>query len=66
MHRRTFLSATTGLAALKADFLSRARAAAALIDVRKPEEAKALIELPGEPVVGGLRAWVLKADVAYA
>lgn len=27
---------------------------------------KALIELPGEPVVGGLRAWVHKSDVAYA
>jgi len=39
MHRRTFLRVTTGLAALKADSLSRARAAAASIDVRKPEEA---------------------------
>jgi urease accessory protein UreH len=27
---------------------------------------QALIELPGEPVVGGLRAWVPKADLAYA
>ncbi len=27
---------------------------------------QALIELSGEPVVGGLRAWVPKADVAYA
>jgi hypothetical protein len=27
---------------------------------------KALIELPGEPVVGGLRAWVPKTDLAYA
>ncbi len=25
---------------------------------------QALIELPGEPVVGGLRAWVPKADLA--
>ena len=27
---------------------------------------QALIELPGEPVVGGLRAWVPKADLAFA
>jgi hypothetical protein len=26
----------------------------------------ALIELPGEPVVGSLRAWVPKADLAFA
>ncbi|HUK14796.1 MAG TPA: aminotransferase class V-fold PLP-dependent enzyme [Bryobacteraceae bacterium] len=39
MHRRTFLRATAGLAALKADSVSRARAAAASIDGRKPEEA---------------------------
>jgi isopenicillin-N epimerase len=39
MHRRTFLRATTGLAALKADSVSRARAAAASIDARKPDEA---------------------------
>jgi hypothetical protein len=26
----------------------------------------ALIELPGEPVVGGLRAWVPKTDLALA
>ena len=26
----------------------------------------ALIELPGEPVVGGLRAWVPKADLVFA
>ena len=32
----------------------------------KEKSDKALIELPGEPVVGGLRAWVPKADVAYA
>lgn len=25
-----------------------------------------LIELPGEPVIGGLRAWVPKADLAFA
>jgi hypothetical protein len=25
-----------------------------------------LVELPGEPVVGGLRAWVPKSDVTYA
>ena len=27
---------------------------------------QALIELPGEPGVGGLRAWVPKTDLAYA
>jgi hypothetical protein len=27
---------------------------------------QALVELPGEPVVGGLRAWVPKADLAFA
>ena len=27
---------------------------------------QALIELPGEPVVGGLRAWVPKTDWAFA
>jgi len=27
---------------------------------------QALIELPGEPVVGSLRAWVPKADLTYA
>ncbi|MBM3774592.1 MAG: hypothetical protein FJW37_05450 [Acidobacteria bacterium] len=27
---------------------------------------QALIELPGEPVVGGLRAWVPKTDLVYA
>jgi hypothetical protein len=27
---------------------------------------QALIELPGEPVIGGLRAWVPKNDLAYA
>ncbi len=27
---------------------------------------KALIELPGEPVVGGLRAWIPKNDWVYA
>jgi len=25
-----------------------------------------LVELPGEPVVGGLRAWVPRGDLAYA
>jgi len=30
------------------------------------KSGQALIELPGEPVAGGLRAWVPKADVAYA
>jgi len=25
-----------------------------------------LVELPGEPVVGGLRAWVPKGDLTYA
>jgi hypothetical protein len=32
----------------------------------KEESDQALIELPGEPVVGGLRAWVPKTDLAYA
>jgi hypothetical protein len=27
---------------------------------------RALIELPGEPVVGGLRTWVPKGDFAFA
>jgi len=31
----------------------------------KEESDRALIELPGEPVVGGLRAWVPKADLAF-
>jgi selenocysteine lyase/cysteine desulfurase len=38
MHRRMFLRAATGLAALKADSLSRARAAAASVDTRRPED----------------------------
>jgi len=38
MHRRTFLRAATGLAALKADSLNRAHAAAASIDGRKSED----------------------------
>jgi hypothetical protein len=25
-----------------------------------------LVELPGEPVIGGLRAWVPKGDLTYA
>jgi len=32
----------------------------------KEESDRALIELPGEPVVGGLRAWVPKADLVFA
>jgi hypothetical protein len=32
----------------------------------KVESDKALIELPGEPVLGGLRAWVPKEDLVYA
>jgi isopenicillin-N epimerase len=39
MHRRTFLRTATGLAALKADSITRARAAASSIDGRKAEEA---------------------------
>jgi selenocysteine lyase/cysteine desulfurase len=39
MQRRTFLRSAAGLAALKADSITRARAAAASIDSRKPEEA---------------------------
>src|SRR5713226_3240933 len=39
MQRRTFLRAATGLAALKADSINRARAAAASINDRKAEEA---------------------------
>lgn len=27
---------------------------------------RVLVELPGEPVVGGLRAWVPKDDLTYA
>src|SRR5215831_15647082 len=38
MHRRMFLRAATGLAALKADSLSRARAAAASVDTRRTED----------------------------
>ncbi len=39
MHRRTFLRAASGLAALQADSVSRARAATSSINHRKPEEA---------------------------
>lgn len=39
MQRRTFLRAATGLAALKADSINRARAAATSINDRKAEEA---------------------------
>ena len=39
MQRRTFLRAATGLAALKADSISRARAAASSISDRTPEQA---------------------------
>jgi selenocysteine lyase/cysteine desulfurase len=39
MQRRTFLRAATGLAALKADSINRARAAANSIDGRTPEQA---------------------------
>src|SRR5260221_13049119 len=39
MHRRNFLRAATGLAALKADSIQRARAAASSIDGRKLEES---------------------------
>src|SRR2546425_2178188 len=39
MHRRTFLRAATGFAALKVDSISRANAAAATIHDRKPEDA---------------------------
>jgi selenocysteine lyase/cysteine desulfurase len=39
MQRRTFLRAATGLAALKADSINRARAAASSIDGRTPEQA---------------------------
>lgn len=38
------------------------RVIASLVDEKSDQ---ALIELPGEPVIGGLRAWVPKADVAY-
>ena len=33
------------------------------IDEKKDE---VLVELPGEPVVGGLRAWVPRGDLTYA
>jgi isopenicillin-N epimerase len=39
MQRRTFLRAATGLAALKADSINRARAAASSINGRTPEQA---------------------------
>ena len=39
MHRRTFLRAASGLAALQADSISRVRAATSSINDRKPEEA---------------------------
>ena len=39
------------------------RVAAYLIE---EQSDRALIELPGEPVVGGLRSWVPKADLAFA
>ncbi|HUJ50510.1 MAG TPA: aminotransferase class V-fold PLP-dependent enzyme [Bryobacteraceae bacterium] len=39
MHRRTFLRAATGLAALKADSINRVRAATSSMQDRKPEEA---------------------------
>ena len=39
MQRRTFLRAATGLAALKADSINRARAAASSINDRTPEQA---------------------------
>src|ERR1700751_195019 len=38
MHRRMFLQAATGLAALKPDSINRARAAATSVNDRKPEE----------------------------
>ena len=39
MHRRTFLRTATGLAALKPDSISRARAATSSVNDRKPEDA---------------------------
>ena len=39
MQRRTFLRAATGLAALKADSINRARAAAPSVNDRTPEQA---------------------------
>jgi selenocysteine lyase/cysteine desulfurase len=39
MQRRTFLRAATGLAALKADSINRARAAASAVNDRTPEQA---------------------------
>ncbi len=30
------------------------------------QQDKALVQLPGEPAVGGLRAWVPKSDLATA
>lgn len=39
------------------------RVIAYLVEEKSDE---ALIELSGEPVVGGLRAWVPKADLAFA
>jgi hypothetical protein len=40
----------------------KGRVIAYLVEEKNNE---ALIELPGEPVVGGLRAWVPKTDLAF-
>jgi hypothetical protein len=37
-----------------------------LVYLVEEESDQVLIELPGEPVAGGLRAWVPKTDLAYA
>jgi len=34
--------------------------------IEEKSDGQVLVELPGEPVVGGLRAWVPKDDWTYA
>ncbi|MEQ1947253.1 MAG: hypothetical protein ABL995_08690 [Bryobacteraceae bacterium] len=34
--------------------------------IEEKGDGQVLVELPGEPVVGGLRAWVPKGDLIYA
>lgn len=41
----------------------KGRILAFLIEEKSDE---ALVELTGEPVIGGLRAWIPKADLAFA
>lgn len=34
--------------------------------IEEKSDGRVLVELPGEPVVGGLRAWIPKEDLTYA